>query len=205
MSQPISMLGLDSALGFLAAFAISTATVARIPIERALRVVTVLAVMVVVSRVIIVSGLRLNVTPSMPVGIYRLVRVPETGLRRGMLVAACAPLKAAQLGRRRGYLSGGPCVGDTEPLLKTVVAMACDSVSTSKSGIAVNGRLLPDSKPMSVDSVGRRLKPWPLGSHRLKPHQIWLYADHAKSWDSRYWGPVRNVLARVIPMVTRLR
>ena len=162
------MLALASAGGFLAAFAISTAAFARIPIERGLRVVTVLAVIVVVSRVIIVSGLRLNVTPSMPVGIYRLAPVPQTGLQRGMLVAVCAPLKAAQLGRRRAYLSGGQCAGDTEPLLKTVVAIAGDIVSTSKSGITVNGRLLPDSRPVSFDScrtqactVAFRISPTP--------------------------------------------
>jgi conjugative transfer signal peptidase TraF len=165
----------------------------------------VLAVILALGRVVITSGLRLNVTASMPVGIYRLAPVPLTGLQRGMLVAICAPLKAAQLGRRRAYLSGGPCAGDTEPLLKMVVAIAGDNVSTSKSGITVNGRLLRDSKPVSVDSLGRKLKPCPLGSHRLRPHQIWLYADHAKSWDSRYWGPIENVLATVIPLATMPR
>ena len=203
MSQPIFMLALASAIGLLAAFAISTAAFARIPINRGLRVVTVLVVTVVVSRVVIVSGLRVNVTSSMPVGIYLLAPVPPTGVQRGMLVAVCAPLKAAQLGRRRAYLSGGQCAGDTEPLLKAVVAIAGDSVSTSKSGITVNGRLLPDSRPVSLDSSGRRLVPWSPGYFRLRSTEVWLYADHPKSWDSRYWGPVRNVLARVIPLVTR--
>jgi conjugative transfer signal peptidase TraF len=205
MSQPICMLALASAAGVLSTVAISTAAFARIPNERRLRLVMILAVIVVVSRVINASGLRLNVTSSMPVGIYRLAPIPQTGLKRGMLVAVCVPLKAAQLGRRRAYLSGGPCAGDTEPLLKIVAAIAGDSVSTAKSGITVNGRLLPDSKPVPVDSVGRSLKPWPLGSHRLKPHQIWLYADHAKSWDSRYWGPIENVLATVTPLATMPR
>ena len=154
------MLGLASAVGFLAAFAISTAAFSRIRIQRGLRVVIVLVVTVALSRVIIVSALRFNVTPSMPLGIYRLAPVPPTGLQREMLVAACAPLKAAQLGRRRAYLLGGQCVGDTEPLLKTVVAISGDVVATSKSGVTVNGRLLPDSRSVSVDSAGRRLVPW---------------------------------------------
>lgn len=202
MSQAISMLALASAVGLLAAVAISTATLTRIPIQRRLRVATVLAVTVVVSRIIIVSGLRLNVTPSMPLGIYRLAPISQAGLRRGMLVAACAPLKAAQLGRRRAYLSGGQCAGDTEPLLKTVVAIAGDTVSTSSGGISVNGRLLPESRPVSLDSAGRRLLPWSQEHYRLRPHQVWLYAEHPKSWDSRYWGPVRNSLTRVVPLLT---
>jgi conjugative transfer signal peptidase TraF len=203
MSQAISVLSLASVGGFLAALAISTAILARIPIQRGLRVVTALAVIVALSCGIIVSGLRLNVTASMPLGIYRLAPIPQPGLRRGTLVAACAPLKAAQLGRRRAYLSGGRCAGDTEPLLKTVVAIAGDTVTTSSRGISVNGRLLPHSRPVSLDSAGRKLVPWSQGHYRLLPHQVWLYADHPKSWDSRYWGPVRNVLARVIPLATK--
>jgi hypothetical protein len=46
--------------------------------------------------------LRFNFTSSMAVGIYRLVPLPKNGVRRGMLVAACAPPDAAELGRRRG-------------------------------------------------------------------------------------------------------
>ena len=199
------MLALASAAGFLAAFAISTAAFARIPIQRGLRVVTVLAVIVVSSRVIIVSGLRLNVTPSMPVGIYRLAPVPQTGLQRGMLVAVCAPLKAAQLGRRRAYLSGGQCAGDTEPLLKTVVAIAGDSVCDIKkwdycqrSSFAGQQAGVVRQRRTQACTVVSRILP-------TCPTQVWLYADHPKSWDSRYWGPVGNVLARVIPLATMPR
>jgi conjugative transfer signal peptidase TraF len=197
------MLAFAFAVGFLASLAIATAAFVRMPIGRALRVAAVLVAIVVLDRVIVVSGLRFNVTSSMPVGIYRLAPIPRAGVQRGMLVAACAPLNAAQLGRRRGYLSSGECAGNTEPLLKTIVAIAGDNVSTSESGIIVDGRLLRDSKPVSLDSAGRRLVPWPPGYDRLRPNQVWLYADHPKSWDSRYWGPARNVLARVIPVVIK--
>ncbi len=203
MSQPISMLAIASAIAFLGAIAISTAACVRIPKHRALRVAAVFVAINVVSRILIVSGLRFNVTSSMPLGIYRLAPLPQTGIQPGMLVAVCAPLKAAQLGHRRGYLSSGQCVSDTEPLLKTVVAIAGDTVSTSKAGITVNGRLLAHSKPVSLDRAGRSLAPWTSAYYRLRPNEIWLYADHPRSWDSRYWGPVRNVLARAIPLVTR--
>jgi conjugative transfer signal peptidase TraF len=203
MSQPTFILALAFAVGFLATIAISIAAVGRIQINRTLRIAAVLVVIVAVGRLIAASGLRLNVTASMPLGIYRLEPVPRTGVQRGMLVAACAPVNAAQLGRRRGYLSSGQCEGDTEPLLKTVVAIAGDKVSTSEGGIIVDGRLLPDSKPVLLDGAGRRLKPWPSGYYRLRPNQVWLYADHPKSWDSRYWGPVQNILGRVIPLAKK--
>jgi conjugative transfer signal peptidase TraF len=201
------MLALAFAVAFLATLAIATAAFARLPISRALRVVAVLVAIVLLDRAIIVSGLRFNVTSSMPLGIYRLAPISRARSLRGMLVAACAPLNAAQLGRRRGYLSPGDCAGDAEPLLKTVVAIAGDNVSTSESGIAVDGRLLPDSKPISLDSAGRPLAAWPSGRYRLRRDQVWLYANNERSWDSRYWGPatVRNVLAKIIPLLTDTR
>ena len=195
------MLVLACVGGFLAALAASTATLSRRRTDRALRIVTVFAVVGLLCRIIVVSGLRLNGTPSMPVGLYRLAPIRQTGLRRGMLVAVCAPLKAAQLGRHRAYLSGGRCAGDAEPLLKTVVGVVGDVVSTAENGILVNGHLLPDSRPLSFDSAGRTLVPWSRKRYRLRPHQVWVYADHPKSWDSRYWGPVRSV-TRVVPLFT---
>jgi conjugative transfer signal peptidase TraF len=154
--------------------------------------------------VITAGGLRFNFTPSIPLGIYRLVPIPTGGVQRGILVEACAPLNAAKLGRRRGYLSAGSCPAGTEPLLKTVAAVVGDVVTMSADGVIVNGHLLADSKPVAFDLAGRQLSPSPFGQYHLTRDHIWLYADHARSWDSRYWGaaPARNVLAMVIPLIT---
>jgi conjugative transfer signal peptidase TraF len=150
------------------------------------------------------GGLRVNFTPSAPLGIYRLVPIPTGRLQRGMLVEACAPLNAATLGRRRGYLSAGSCPAGTEPLLKTVAAVVGDVLTISADGVVVNGHLLVHSKPAVFDRAGRQLSPWPFGHYHLTRDHIWLYADHVRSWDCRYWGPapVRNVLAMVIPLIT---
>ncbi len=71
--------------------------------------------------------------------IYRLAPVPKSGVQRGTFVAVCAPLDAAELGRRRGYLAAGPCSADTELLLKVVAAVAGDVVAVSVNGVVVNG------------------------------------------------------------------
>jgi len=133
--------------------------------------------------------------------------VPKSGVQRGTFVAVCAPLGAADLGRRRGYLAAGPCPADTELLLKVVAAVAGDVVAVSANGVGVNGCPLPRSRPLSFDGAGRRLSPWPQGRYRLGLGQLWLYADNARSWDSRYWGPVPlvHVTARAVPLlVSRL-
>lgn len=82
--------------------------------------------------------------------------MPANGVERGMFVAVCAPADAAKVGRHRGYLSTGPCSDDTELLLKAVAAVAGDEVTVSRRGLAVNGRLLPHSRPGRARRAGNR-------------------------------------------------
>ena len=120
-----------------------------------------------------------------------------------MVVAVCAPDDAADLGRRRGYLSAGSCPRDTEPLLKIVAGVPGDDVVVSAEGVAVNGCALPNSAPLAFDQSDRRMSVWPSGPYRLRPNQLWLYASNPRSWDSRYWGPggVAGIVARAVPLL----
>jgi conjugative transfer signal peptidase TraF len=203
VSQPVLALSFSLALGFLAAAAVASSALARTRKSRAFRMFAFAAAIIVVGRVTAASGLHFNVTPSMPLGIYRLAPVPKSGVQRGMFVAACAPIDAARLGRRRGYLANGRCAADTEPLVKVVAAVAGDEVTISSRGVSVNECLLPHSRPLKFDSAGRPLSPWPRGRYRLRRGQLWLYAGNDRSWDSRYWGrvPISDVLARAQPVV----
>src|SRR5436190_20540147 len=65
------------------------------------------------------SVVRLNISPSAPLGLYRMVDQPAV---RGVLVAACVPPAATRLARERGYLAGGSCPGGTQPVLKRIGA-----------------------------------------------------------------------------------
>src|SRR5207249_3100751 len=102
---------------------------------------------------------RLNISPSVAPGLYRIVDQPVT---RGVLVVACVPLAAARLARDRGYLAGGSCPGGSQPVLKRIGAVPDDLVDLEPDGIAVNGARLPDSGPAESDSRGRPLPhaPW---------------------------------------------
>ncbi len=201
MSQPELVLALALTFGALATAWIMRRSSARTRAARAF-VLAVPAVTIVAMFAIFGSDLRVNFTPSMPLGIYRLEPLPG-GVERGMFVAVCAPTEVADLGRDRGYLARGPCPGDTEPLLKVVAGVPGDEVTVSTRDVAVNGCVLSNSAPLAFDRSDRPLKAWPLGRYHLGPNQLWLYASNPRSWDSRYWGPAdtANILARAVPLL----
>jgi conjugative transfer signal peptidase TraF len=87
-------------------------------------------------------GLHMNLSPSAPRGLYRTVTGTPT---RGAWVAACVSPEAAALGRARGYLEAGPCVGGVQPVIKPVVALAGDVVELGPEAVVINGQRLPGS------------------------------------------------------------
>jgi conjugative transfer signal peptidase TraF len=114
---------------------------------------------------------------------------PLGDLQRGDLVEACPPIAAARAARALEYAPDGPCPGRIIPFLKLVAAVAGDRVTTSTSGIAVNGRLLPNSAPRRL-SNGRWIVAPPFGARRIPAGKVWLYGTNPRSLDSRYFGPV---------------
>ena len=134
------------------------------------------------------SVVRLNISPSAPLGLYRMVDQPAV---RGVLVAACVPPAVTRLARERGYLAGGSCPGGTQPVLKRIGAVPGDLVDLELDGLAVNGTRLPDSAPAMSDSRGRPLPHAPWGRTVVAPGEVWLIGiETTRSWDSRYFGPV---------------
>lgn len=202
MSQPAIVLFVALAIAVIGTAIMARYLSQRTRMSRALRALAFFAVVAIGWDKIAASGLRVNFTPSVPMGLYRLTSIPTTGVSRGMLVAACPPPDAAELGRRRGYLALGPCPGNVEPLLKTVVAVEGDVVAVSSRGVAVNNCFLPNSGPLSIDQMGRPLRPWSASPSLLQRGQAWLYGDNVRSWDSRYWGPISTatLLSRVLPL-----
>lgn len=205
MSQPEIVLSFAVAFSTAIAALIARLTSVGGRAARAVALAAATAMLGASAFAIVGSGLRVNFTASMPLGIYRLEPLPATGVARGMLVAVCAPNDAADLGRRRGYLSTGPCPQDTEPLLKTVAGVPGDDVAVSADGVAVNGCPLTDSRPIASDRAGRQISAWPRGDYHLGRGQIWLYAGNPRSWDSRYWGPAAtaDLLALAVPLPER--
>jgi conjugative transfer signal peptidase TraF len=137
------------------------------------------------------AGWRINTTTSMPRGLWSLATEDRTA-SKGDIVAICPPNgPMTAIARRRGYIGAGRCSNGLEPLLKPVVAVAGDQVTVSAAGITVNGRDLPQSAPLSLDSAGRPIDAYASGTYRVPAGMAWIVSSYnPNSFDSRYFGPV---------------
>jgi conjugative transfer signal peptidase TraF len=149
------------------------------------------------------APIRINLSPSMPRGLYRL----EAGAqpKAGDFVAACLPEPLSCFGAARGYLArGGPCGCSAAPVIKKAAAKGGGTVLVSDTEVTVDGRALAGSHRMSRDTKGRPVPRIPSGLYTLPPDFVWLYGEsHPNSWDSRYYGavPASGVLGKLQPLV----
>lgn len=169
------------------------------------RVVTLLvAVCVTVASSVLtaaVVGLRLNTTPSEPLGLWRIVlldRPAQVGDRLFVCLPRTAPFEEA---RRRGYLRFGLCSGWRGPLIKQVAALAGAHIIVGHS-VAIDGVPLPNSILRAHDGEGRALAPFVGGI--VPEGAAFLHSGFEGSYDSRYFGPVPldGVLGRAVPLFT---
>ena len=147
-------------------------------------------------------GLRINTSTSMPRGLYRSV---GGSTRPGVSAAVCLPPAVSRFGMGRHYLGAGSCPDGAEPVVKVVAAVEGDVVEVTPVAVLVNGYALPNSRPLDRDRGGRELAAYLRGPQRLEPGEVWLHSPYeARSWDSRYFGPVRVecVTTLVQPVLT---
>lgn len=152
-------------------------------------------------------GLVFNFTHSAPFGIYRHAEEPTLATRKNSPYAFFCPdqrwpgLRNNPNTRR----SLGTCPDGFAALLKPVVAWPGDVVTTSPAGVNVNGEPVLNSSPLTRDSLGRELHPFPYGTYEVPEGQIWVVSSYSsRSFDSRYFGPVplRTVREWVRPFIT---
>lgn len=144
------------------------------------------------------AGIRFNASPSLPLGLY--IVDPN-----GPLVEFCPAEPWASLAAERGYRSYGTCPDGATPFLKPIVAQVGDSASVGSDGIRVNGRLLAKTAPLQRDTKGRLLSAWVSVEDVVRQGEVWVASSYsARSFDSRYIGPVResSIRARVRPLLT---
>lgn len=133
------------------------------------------------------GGYRVNLTPSEPIGLWRIVSLGRPALV-GDIVFICPP-KRSDMDRaaQRGYLRSGLCPGGYAPLIKTVAAIGGQHVEINRS-VYVDRRLLPHSSLAKSDGKGRALVPYAGGV--VQKGLVFLHSDFVGSYDSRYFGPI---------------
>lgn len=133
------------------------------------------------------QGFRVNLTPSEPLGLWRIVQ-PDRPILVGDLVLICPPATdAMREARTRGYLRFGLCKGWVAPLIKTVVATSGQAIEIADD-VRIDGRPLPHSRVASVDGQGREMVRYDGGV--VPPGAVFLHSDFPGSFDSRYFGPL---------------
>lgn len=133
-------------------------------------------------------GLRVNTTPSEPLGLWRIVPISPSSIRTGMIVFVCPPHNERMLeALRRGYLRRGLCPGGFGPLIKTIVAVAGQRIEVTDH-LTVDGTDLAGSRIVDMDGQSRSLAPDTSGT--VQPGSVYLHSAFPGSWDSRYFGPI---------------
>jgi conjugative transfer signal peptidase TraF len=147
-------------------------------------------------------GIRVNLTGSIPPGLYRVVDRPVI---RGSVVLVCLPKASADFGRMRGYIPAGSCDDGSAPVGKDVVAIVGDTIQVDDRGVGVNGRVVPNSAPLERDSKGRSLPRLRTSGHVVQSDEVWLVSSYSgRSYDSRYYGgvPTSRLVAPIEPLLT---
>lgn len=133
------------------------------------------------------AGFRANLTPSEPLGLWRIVE-PDRPILIGDMIFICPPnTEAMRKAHARGYLRSGLCAGRVAPLIKTVVAVSGQVIEID-ADVRVDGRPLPHSRVAWRDGQGREMEPCDGGV--IPPGTVFLHSEFPGSFDSRYFGPL---------------
>ncbi len=138
------------------------------------------------------AGIRINLTPSMPLGLYYF---SSSTPRRGDIVAVCLPENIASEGLKRHYLFYGHCHDNgtmhSMAVLKQVIAVPDDEVIVGNTEIMVNGQIYT-APQQATDSNDLPITHFIHKSFYNYTTGYWLYGqnDPVHSWDSRYYGVI---------------
>lgn len=142
----------------------------------------------------------INVSPSIPYGIYKKV---EKYPQKDDYILFCLDNEIAKLTADRHYVTTGNCAFQSAPIGKKVVAAQGDLVKIDGDGIEINGVLLTDSRPSEYDNLKRRMPEFSM--HRYLDNDEFIVAsDKKNSYDSRYFGivkgkQIKGVIETIIP------
>lgn len=167
-----------------------------------LRIISISITVLIMAGIAQRLGARINTSNSIPKGLYWLTK---RQLAKGEYVIFCPPERDVfKIALQRGYIQAGFCPGGWGYLMKKIVAITGDTVSSDLFGVSVNSKHLPLSKPYQVDDFNRLLPIWRIHAYILKPSELLVMTDQSHySFDARYFGLLKreNIQAVIQPIL----
>ena len=134
------------------------------------------------------GGFRINMTPSEPLGLWRVAALDRSAAV-GDVVFICPPENdRMREARQRGYLRSGSCPGGFAPLIKTVIATEGQRVEI-RSAMFVDGITVANSASRAEQMEKVELVS-AFASGTVPAGHAVLHSGFAGSYDSRYFGPL---------------
>ncbi|WP_419783938.1 conjugative transfer signal peptidase TraF [Maridesulfovibrio sp.] len=143
-------------------------------------------------------GYRINLTDSMPHGIYQIV--PGKPGRGDLVTFSLSEDNPYfQISLERHYLG----LNGNRPLLKILAGLPGDSIEITASGVRINSELLPRTQAKISDHHGRQLPIFLKSTVIPSAKGLALSTYTENSFDGRYFGLVdMDQMRRVIPVLT---
>lgn len=144
-----------------------------------------------------------NITDSEPRGYYLVIPTWMSSIEREGYVFGCEPTAAAEFADRHHFQALSPWLSfygcpAQQVLIKNAWGLPGDRVRVDHYGVWINGKLHADSAPYPHVRDGT---PLPIAEPTtVPPGEVWVGSPVRRSYDSRYYGPVRAV-ARLILLV----
>lgn len=141
------------------------------------------------------AGYRINVTDSLPPGIYRASADVPAAPPVGTMVCVLPSGEHAPAALRRGVAAGVlPARWERVQLLKRVGAVAGQTVDYVELGdgtgiLTIAGRTERVAALRHQTPAGEALPSVDYPA-TVEEGEVWLHSDHPKGFDSRYFGPV---------------
>lgn len=129
----------------------------------------------------------INISASLPMGIYKLYETKDKKIDKGDIVMFLFPEEAEKYIRERKYLPG-----NVNTLLKHVIAVEGDKVEAKNKTLYINDQEFWLGKIREKDSKGL---PLPImKSKTLEKDEYFVFGTHPTSFDSRYYGVIKREL-----------
>lgn len=125
----------------------------------------------------------INPSKSLPRGIYKLY--PPQNIKKGDIVVFRIPDKLQNYMKQRGYI-----LSNVNTLMKKVAAFSDDKIEIKNNEIYVNN--ISWGKIYEYDSKNRPLKKYKNKTIILKKDEFLPLSSEDKSFDGRYFGPIKT-------------